>query len=242
MSTQLSGPVVVAAHGIYEESSAALHSLGDTVFTNDGRGFRYCEAGGTALVAGKLYQSKVENTSDADLAVAAASAGDLILTTTSTVTVDANEYAGGFVVVNTTPGLGQVLKIKSHPAASAAVVVITLEDAVQVALTTVSRISLVANAYKDVIVNPITQTSAPVGAAVKAITADFFGWLGVSGLQPVTAQGGLTVGLDLVATDDTTAGAVEVIADGSAELLPKVGTAVMTIATADVGLAMLKLL
>jgi len=239
MSKSLTGAVQVVAHELFGESSAALHNLGEVVFTNDGRAFKYCSAGGTALVAGSLYQSKVENTSDADLAVAATAAGALSIVTTATVTVSANEYAQGFVVVNTTPGLGQVLKIKSHPAASAAVLTVTLEDEVQVALTTSSRISLVANPYKEVIINPTTLTSAPAGAAVKTITAAYFGWLGVAGAQPVLCDGANAVGANLVASNGT-AGAVEDAASPGAQ--PLVATALITGATADVIMANMHLL
>lgn len=238
MTTQLTGtgPQVIA-QGLYDSSSDQLHALGEKTHTNDGRTFRYVEAGGTALVSGSLYQSKVENTSDQNLAVAAASVGDTEITTTSTVTVDANEYAQGFVVVSVTPGLGKVYKIKSHPAASGAVVTLTLEDPIEVALTTSSRIDLVANPYKDVIINPTTATSAPVGVAVAPVVADEYGWLGVGGAQPVLADGALVVGTSLVASNGT-AGAVEDVASTTQAV---VGTALSGIADTEVGMAFLRL-
>ena len=130
MSTQLSGAVTVVAQGLYVSSADRVHSLGELVHSNDGRGFRYCEAGGTALVSGSLQQAKAENTSDQDLAVAAAAVGATSIVTTTTVTVDANEYANGFAVISVTPGLGKIYKILSHPAASGAALTITLSDAI----------------------------------------------------------------------------------------------------------------
>lgn len=237
-STQLSGSVQVAAQGLYAGSTTQLHALGELVHSNDGRAFRYCKAG-ALLVSGSLYQAKVENTADQNLAVAAAAVGDTTITTTSTVTVDANEYANGFVVVAITPGLGKVYKIASHPAASAAALTLTLADAVEVALTTDSRIDLVANPFSSVIINPTTATSAPVGVAVAAIASGSYGWLGVAGAQPVLADAGaaVTVGAQISASNQT-AGSVEngVAAQGS------LGIALSGIATGEVGLAMLHLL
>jgi len=238
MATQLSGPISVAAQGLYIEDTTARHNLGELVHTNDGRQFRYCSAGGTALVAGDLQQSKVENTSDADLAVAAAAVGDTTIVTTSTVSVDANEYAQGFVVVNTTPGLGQVLAIRSHLAASAAALTIQLSDNVDVALTTSSRITLVANAYKDLIINPsTTQTSNVVGSILQPLATTAFGWLGVGGLQPVLCDGGITVGAECVVSNGTD-GAAEDVASTTQQV---VGAAAATIATTDVGLINMRL-
>lgn len=235
MATQLSGPVTVAAQALYSSSADQLHNLGELTFTNDGRALRYCKAGGTATVSGSVYQAKAENTSDQNLAVAAAAVGDTTITTTTTVTVDANEYANGYVCVSVTPGLGKVYKIKSHPAASTAVVTLTLSDPIEVALTTSSRIDLVANAYDSIIIQPTTRTSCPVGVAVAAITASQFGWLGVAGPLATLADGALTVGLEVVSSD-ATAGAVEVIADGAPELLPRLGYALSGVATTEVGM------
>lgn len=236
MSTQLTGtgPQVVAQK-LYSSSLEQLHALGELVHTNDGRAFRYVEAGGTALVSGSVYQSQAEDTTNnQNLAVAAAAIGDTTVTTTTTVTVTANEFSGGFMIVTVTPGLGKIYKIKGHPAATTATLALTLEDAIEVALTTVSRIDLVNNPYKDIVIQPTTRTSSVIGVAVAAIAADEFGWLGAGGIHPTLADGALTVGLDVVSSDNVN-GAVEVIADVAPELLPRIGRAITGVATAEVG-------
>ena len=241
MATQLSGSVQVAAQGLYTSSADQNHNLGDTVRSNDGRTFRYCKAGGSSLISAELQQAKAENTSDQNLAVAAAAIGDTTVTTTTTVTVDANEYANGFMVVAVTPGLGKIYKIKSHPAASGAVVTLTLSDPIEVALTSVSRVDLVANPYDSVIQQPTSRTSATLGVAVHPITNAQFGWLGVNGPQPVLADSaGLTVGLHFTSSD-ATAGATEVITDGNTELLPPIGRALSGVAAGEVGVGFLNL-
>lgn len=240
--TQLTGtgPAVVA-QGLYQESSTALHSLGELVHANDGRAFRYCKAGGTALAAGKLQQSSAQDTGDHNLAIAASAAGATTIVTTGTVTVTANQYAGGLALIADDAGEGYAYKISSHAAATAAVVTLNLEDPIVVALTTSTTVDLVKNPYDAVIINPTTITSSPAGVAVKALTAAYFGWLQVSGPCSVLADGALTVGTDVVASDNV-AGAVEVTADGTPEILSVVGTAMIAATDTEYGLVNLRLL
>lgn len=240
--TQLTGtgPQVVA-QGLFEESSKALHNLGELVHSNDGRAFRYAKAGGTALAAGKLQQSSAQDTGDHNLAIAAAAANATQIVTTSTVTVTANQYAQGFALIADDAGEGYYYKIKSHLAATSAVVTLELADKIQVALTTSTTVDLVKNPYDAVIINPTTISSSPAGVAVKALTASYFGWLQVSGPCSVLADGALTVGTDVVASDNV-AGAVEVTADGTPEILSVVGTAMIAATDTEYGLVNLKLL
>lgn len=240
MTTQLTGtgPQVIA-QGIYDSVATALHNLGEIVHSNDGRVFRYVGAGGTALVSGSLYQSKVENTSDQNLTAPIAAVGATSVTPSTTVTVDANEYAGGYMVVTVTPGLGKVYLIKSHPAAAGVTVELTLADPIEVNLTATSRLDLVANPYKDVIINPQSSaTSAPIGVAVAAVGGDEFGWLGIGGAQPVLADAGAAVAVGVaISASNQTDGSVEdqVIQQAS------IGTALSGIASGHVGMAILHL-
>ena len=99
MRTQLTGtgPQVVA-QGLYIDSSERVHNLGELVHSNDGRMFRYCKVGGTALVAGSLYQASAEDTTNQHNLVAAVnSIGDTLVVTTDTVTLAVNLLAGGFL-------------------------------------------------------------------------------------------------------------------------------------------------
>lgn len=240
--TQLTGtgPVTVA-QGLYDESSSAQHNLGELIHSNDGRAFRYCKAGGTALAAGKLQQSSAQDTGDHNLAIAAAAIGATSVVTTGTVTVTANQYADGFLLVADDAGEGYMYGISSHAAATAAVVTLNLKDTIKVALTTDTTIDLVKNPYDAVIINPTTISSSPAGVAVKALTAAYYGWLQVSGPCSVLADGALTVGTDVVASDNV-AGAVEVTADGTPEILSVVGTAMIAATDTEYGLVNLRLL
>lgn len=236
MSTQLTGAITVVAQQLHSESSTALHDIGSLIHSNDGRSYRYCKAGGTALVAGKLQQSSAEDTTNfQNLTCAVSSAGATSITTTSTVTLTANQLAGGLLTVTAaTTGAGFLYKIKSHAAATAAVVTFNLEDPVVVATTGTVTIDAAPNPYSAVIVNPTTASSAAIGVAIYNITAAYYGWLQVGGVASILNDGGSTVGTN-VSASNATAGAVEaaVTAQGA------IGIALTGVATTEYGLVKL---
>jgi len=236
MATQLCNDIMIVEGDLTSNSSTPQTTVGSRAVSPEGRVFRYAKAGAVALVPGTLLQAPAEATGNEDLAVAAAAAGATTVTTTTTVTVTANQYAGGWMVVTVTPGQGYQYKIKSHPAATAAAVTLTLEDPIQVALTTSSRVDLVANPYNGVIINPTTATNAPIGVAVYPISIGYFGWIQVGGPAAVLADGTVTVGTSVVASNGT-AGAVEAATGVQAP----VGIAMEGIASTEYGMIKLSI-
>lgn len=236
MNSQLTGAVVVAAQAIHSESSTQLHNIGDQASSNDGRVFRYAKVGASALAAGKLYQSRAEDTSNfQDLTCAVSSAGATSITTTSTVTLTANQLAGAFLTIaSATTGAGFTYKVKSHAAASGAVVTFNLEDPVVVATTGTVKADLHPNIYDAVIIAPTTSSSKQAGFAVYNVTAAYFGWLCVRGQTAALAQGTIVVGDDVCPAETTTAGAIGPRAD--ATLSEVVGHACTGIASTDYGI------
>lgn len=214
--------------------------LGQEIAGDDGARYVYVKAGATALIAGTLYQTPAETTAHENLAVAAAAIGATTITTTSTVTVTANQYAGGYVVVSVTPGLANKYRIASHPAATGAVVTLTLEDPILVALTTVSRIDLIPNPYNGVIVQSVSGslTGSPVGFAVYPVSIGQYGWLQTAGVGAVLndAAAAITVGQDLIPSASV-AGSVRLATAG----IPRVAVALEGIAQSEVGAARITL-
>jgi len=170
-------------------------AVGQKFALNDGGEVALIQNGAVALTAGVLVQGEPIVANHQNLAVAVtsypATAGLFQISVTIGATVlKTNQYQGGYAVVNAGTGIGQTLRIASHAnaAASAAGVVINLEDPIQVTLDATSKICLIPNPYKNVVINPTTATSTPVGvtlgpvAASTAPTTD-----GTSGLQ--TAPG-----------------------------------------------------
>lgn len=236
MTQFITGPVIVAAQSIFSDSSTALHNLGETAFTNDGRAFRYAKAGATALVPGKLQQSSAEDTTNfQNLTVTAPAAGDTSITTTTTVTLTKDQLAGGFLTITTaSTNAGQTYKIKGNTAASAAAVTFYLDEAVVYAPTGTTKVDVAPNPYNGVVVNPATLTSTPIGVAVYKTTAAYFGWLQVGGVVGILADGANAVGACVVASN-AVAGAVEDAAGPGAQG-PQVGSCVTGAADTEYGL------
>lgn len=238
MATSLIGHSMAAGQPLLSSSSIKMNFLGQRLTSGDGREFTYVLNGAVAMVTGKLYQGPAQVTGDQNLAVAAAAVGATTVTTTSTVTVTANQYAGGWLAVTVTPGVGYQYRIKSHPAATAAAVTLTLEDPIVVALTTSSRVDL-ATPFSGVIVNPTTATSAALGGAVYTVAAAEYGWIQNRGAAVLLADGAITTGTELIASN-AVAGAVEPGAD-AADLQANVGIALAGIADTEYGFVDLKL-
>ena len=231
------GVPVIYGINPFETEAVPSHQLGSIGVTADGRKFRYAEVGGSDLVAGNLLQSAAEATDSQNLAVAAAAIGDTTVTTTTTLTVTANEFENGYLVVTITPGLGHVYRIKSHPAATAATLVVTLYDPIEIALTTGSRIDLVHNPFANVIQWPATETGTPVGVAFIAAVTNTFTWIQTGGVACVLSEGVTAVGAAVRASTGT-AGAV---IDDATIAQAEVGTAVTGIASGENGAIFLRL-
>lgn len=193
---------------VFSSQATAQHALGARAQSKDGRRYRYVKAGAVALVVGNALQSRIQDTAhDAQVCrVTAAGATELLMTTESGAgALDANEYAGGFAVIDTTPGLGYIYRISHHDAIAASTngsIFLDAEDGIQVALTASSRMTLVASPYDGVIQSPVTTDSGYcVGGCVYPIAISEFGWVQSGGPgaaliagtpavgQPVTNQG-----------------------------------------------------
>src|SRR3990167_334694 len=215
--TTFSGTPQIIGQDVFKTSATQLHDLGAYAETQDGRGFRYCEVGATATVAGRIYEAAAEDTTNfQNLTAAVNSVGDTTVTTTTTVTLTANQLAGGYlVIVSATLGSGRIYRIKSHPAATAAVVTITLDDPIAVATTGTVKIDMHPNPYNGVVVTPAgSATSCPVGVATHVITANQYGWLATHGPAPVLSSTAITVGNNVMPLFATAAGAGSAAVDG----------------------------
>lgn len=221
--------------GFTANSANPEFKLGDIARVGD-RVFRYVKAGGTALTVGNLLQSPAEVTNHQNLTPSAAAIGATSITVTLGATAaTANQYAGGWAMISVTPGIGYMYEIESNPAADAsASLTLTLKDAISIALTASSRVDLVLNPYSGVIQSPTTATGTVVGVAVAPITASQYGWIQCGGVANVLAQGTITVG-NLVVASNGTAGSVENAVNASTEAQAPVGIAVTGIATGECG-------
>lgn len=205
-------------------------TLGALATTGDGRHYRYMIAGASALVPGKLQQCSAEVTGNENVAMAAAAIGATSITTTGNVTVTANQLTGGYAMITTGTGAGYQYQIGTHAAFSSAAGTFNLVDPIVVALDTTSKVDFIQSPYNGVILNPASASGFPVGVAVAAIPATYSGWVQTRGVTNVLADGAITVGTALVASNGT-AGAVEPLT-GVQQI---VGTAVTGISTTEYG-------
>jgi hypothetical protein len=126
-----------------------------------------------------------------------------------------NQYQDGWLQVDTTPGNGQVYGIASHLAfgsATAFTLNLAPDDPIRVALTTSSRVGLIANPYRGVIQLPVTTaTGVLCGVAPAVITAAQFGWLQTWGVYAgVLTTGTPALGASVMGPG-TAAGAAQVV-------------------------------
>ena len=153
--------------------------VGQAFNLNDGREVRIVSNGAVALASGVLVQGQALVANHQNLAVAVpaaypATAGlTQISVTLGATLLKTNFYQGGYAIVNAGTGIGQTLRIAGHSnaAASAAGVIINLEDAIMVTLDATSKLSLVPSVYANVVINPTTATSAPVGVTLYPVAA-----------------------------------------------------------------------
>ena len=146
---------------------------------------------GTAVAAGSLYQDAAIIANHQSLTVTAVQAYSNNGNTPATVTVTlggtavtANQYQGGFLHVNSSTGVGQTLRIASHPAQATTTgsVVVTLEDGPVTALTTASVVSLTPPHGANIIIGSNALTGAAVGVGLYVIAVSSFGFLVAKGL------------------------------------------------------------
>jgi hypothetical protein len=169
-------------------------NIGAYAETADGRGFRYALVGGVSTVAGKVYQSSALDATNLQpsggLGVAAQAIGDTQVTVSTSTTVAVNALAGGYLSVNASTGVGQLLRIKGNTATSGATgLVIYLEDPIRVALTTSSKVIVTPHPYSGVVVEPGTPTGVIVGVAPSVITNAQYGWIQTFGVASVLFTG-----------------------------------------------------
>lgn len=216
MNLTAESQVVGLAHNdVYLSTDRPQHRLGTLARTRDGRMFRYCKAGAVALVPGNVIQSPAIVPNHLALTSAAQAVGDKSLTVTPGATLGTeNQYAEGWLQIDTTPGNGRQYAISGHKAfASATAFTLNLEndDPIDIALTTATRYGLIANPYNGVIQMPVTTaTGTFVGIAVSIIPIAGFGWLQVWGNAPVLIAGTPALGA-MVMAPGATAGAAEVV-------------------------------
>lgn len=222
MSQLGSSPLIISASpNVYE--SVQYHQLGSLAYDRAGRTYRYAKAGAIALVPGNLLQQAARDTAFTDMVVVSGAANqNKIVVTLGGTSTTANMFDEGTLVVSVTPGIGQTFRILSHTVATnGTACTFTVEENIDTALTTASRVTVNKHLYSGVIVSPTTRTGKTVGVACAAIPANYYGWVGVQGVFSVLSDVTVAAVGEGLSPSTTTAGCVT----KQVTLLENVGTA-----------------
>jgi hypothetical protein len=207
-------------------SASALNPVGARGMTKDGRVYRYGSAAAAgALAPGKLAvaATKVDNHENIAVQAAAAIGAKSVSVTLGATAATANQYAGGYLVVNDATGEGIAYPINGHPAhAGSGTLTVSLDQPIQVALTTSSEVSLIANPWSNAVISVTDQLDMPVGIPNVNIPASNFGWLQTRGVCAALADETLAAGENLT-IGSSVAGALE---ENDAVGEPNVGVAI----------------
>jgi len=204
--------IAVIGQDDFISSATPAHPVGTRAVSDDGRVFRYCSTG-AATVAGNLIQSSAVIPDHlATTATAAVVGAKRIVFTPAATAGAAGLYADGLLGVSDSNGVGYTYGVSGHAAITASVAFnLDLKDPIQVALTTGSKLGLIANPFKNVIKMPqTTATGSLVGAATYIIASGEYGWIQTWGLCNVLIAGTPALGA-IVMAPGATAGASEII-------------------------------
>jgi hypothetical protein len=205
-------------------------AIGERFDLSDGREVTLFQAGSVDLASGVLVQSAPIVANHQNLAVVSFTAASVSTGTPATIVATlggtaatANQYAGGFVVVNDNAGEGQTLKVAANlaQASTSGNVTIYLEDSPVTALTSASEICLIPAVGSGVVINPTTPTNRPLGVTLNPVAASAYGLAVSKGATSALADASTAaVGLG-IAPSTTTAGSVTV----QAATLANIGSA-----------------
>ena len=183
-------------------SDARGRDLGTPGYSNDGRSFRWCKNAATALVGSILVQTKVQHggsalTGGLELSSSiAVGAGDVTIAALAasglSTAISVDQYKDGFLTVDTNAGgLSGPYKIVANEAGDSLItskVTLAENDKIQAAMTTISKVGLRENPYKELIVAPSTATGVAVGVTVAPVAANQYFWAQTGGWAQVDAD------------------------------------------------------
>lgn len=200
------------AQGLYEISATKKERLGALRITDDGRKYRYCKAGASALVPGKMAAAPVVDLDFFDKAGIAAAIGatELTVTIVNPAAAYAEDYfSDGSLVVR---DKWRKYAIEGSQAIAATVqttVRLNLREPLHEAITTSEETALVPSPYMAAVQNA-TDEMLPIGIPEVNVTAAYYFWAQTGGIGHCLVKGTPTVGTMLIPS--ATTGALQGIA------------------------------
>jgi hypothetical protein len=202
-STAIQGiPQVGATADVFGgDDSSPQFPCGFLLETADGRRLRYGHFGAVTYPGDVVSPDKSESCANkSDLTVVDSASANTTtdgtigynhLEVTGTGTQD--QFAGGYLVVTYGPGVGYEYTIKGNTATNTPATGnfrIELNENIQVAITSASRISIVGNKYANLEQADAFIDSLAVGVCADTIsTAGYWGWIATRGIWAVHKEG-----------------------------------------------------
>ena len=229
------GGSLVATADPFTSGAAQLFPLGSRLLYGN-TVYRYGKMGAGALTAGKCVTHAASIAHHFDLTpTAGVAAGETAISVeTAGTDITLNQYAGGYLYVNDAAGEGQMLRIRSNPAhdhSEDASIIITTYDDLATAITTSSRVTLIADPLSALIGQAATTTGATMGVTVVDMAATHYGWFAVSGPATVLTSGTLVVGNHAVPL-----GAIGAVGPAAGDVIQVIGTVMIVNVTTDYSL------
>ena len=229
------GGSLVATADPFTSGASQLFPLGSRLLYGN-TVYRYGQMGAGALTAGKCVTHAASIAHHFDLTpTAGVAAGETAISVeTAGTDITLNQYAGGYLYVNDAAGEGQMLRIRSNPAhdhSDDASIIITTYDDLATAITTSSRVTLIADPLSALIGQAATTTGATMGVTVVDMAATHYGWFAVSGPATVLTSGTLVVGNHAVPL-----GAVGAVGPAAGDVIQVIGTVMIVNVTTDYSL------
>ena len=219
----------------YTSGASQLFPLGSKLLYGNTT-YRYGRMGAGAVTAGKCVTHAASIAHHFDLTpTAGVDAGETAISVeTAGTDITLNQYAGGYMYINDAAGEGQMLRINSNPAhdhSADASIVITAYDDLATAITTSSRVTLIADPLSALIGQAATTTGATMGVTVVDMAATHYGWFAVSGPATVLTSGTLVVGNHAVPL-----GATGAVGPAAGDVIQVIGTVMIVNVTTDYSL------
>ena len=219
----------------YTSGASQLFPLGSRLLYGN-TVYRYGRLGSGAVTAGKCVTHAASIAHHFDLTpTAGVAAGETAISVeTAGTDLTLNQYANGYLYINDAAGEGQMLRIESNPAHDHSAdpsVIITCYDDLATAITTSSRVTLIADPSSALIGQAATTTGATMGVTVVDIAATHYGWFAVSGPATVLTSGTLVVGNHAVPL-----GAVGAVGPAAGDVIQVIGVVMIVNVTTDYSL------
>lgn len=243
------GALSLTANGTFQSSTDGnLQTLVGTRWDlNDGREVILVSNGSAAInTAGLLCQDAAIVPNHQGLTTvsftAYSSNGNIpasAVVTLGATAVSANQYAGGYALIDSSVGIGQTLRIASNSAAtSSSNATLVFEDAPNTALTTASTVCLLPPHGANIVINPTTPTGAIVGVTLYPLAAGqvagattgvfTYGFLTSKGIAAALSDATIATVGQAISPSITTAGAVTLASGTNSTLTTVIGYANQT--------------